>query len=77
MENISRGPTFGDFVTIHTRTSQLQDHRVKEYRLPSPPLLNAMYCVRIFLWTVKYSLRNTKVKGVGGNLCIFLLRTKE
>ncbi len=44
MENISRGPTFGDFVTIRTqsRTSQLQDYRILEYctlvyRLPFPP----------------------------------------
>ncbi len=36
MENISRGPTFGDFVTILT----------EGYRLPShPPLLNVMYCL--------------------------------
>ncbi len=40
MENISTGPTFGDFFTIRTRcrTSRLQDYRVKEYRLPSPPV---------------------------------------
>jgi hypothetical protein len=43
MENISRGPTFGDFVTIRTEAS-MQDitvarlHRVQEYRLPSSPL---------------------------------------
>jgi hypothetical protein len=42
MENISRGPTFGDFVTILTergqcRTLRLQDYRVQECRLPSPP----------------------------------------
>jgi hypothetical protein len=38
MENISRGLTFGDFVSIRTdvRTSQLQDYRVQEYRLPFP-----------------------------------------
>jgi hypothetical protein len=31
-----------------------------------------MYCVRVSLWTVKISLRNTKEKGVVGNLCISL-----
>ncbi len=43
MENISRGPTFRDFVTIHTegrcRTTWLQDYRVQEYRPPSPPFI--------------------------------------
>ncbi len=38
---MSGGPTFGDFVTILTggrcRTTLLQDYRVQEYRLPSPP----------------------------------------
>jgi hypothetical protein len=38
MENISRGPIFGDFVIIRTETSMQdvtnsQDYRVKEYRL--------------------------------------------
>ncbi len=44
MENISRGPTFGDFVTIRTERSmqdgivaRLQSTRVQEYKLPSPP----------------------------------------
>ncbi len=42
MENISRGSTFGDFVTLRTEAS-MQDvtvarlQRVQEYRLPSPP----------------------------------------
>jgi hypothetical protein len=39
MENISRGPTFGDFVTIRTEGS-MQDitgvTSLQEYRLPSP-----------------------------------------
>ncbi len=37
MENISRGPTFGDFVTIRTEASMqdVQGYRVQEYRLPS------------------------------------------
>ncbi len=41
MENISRGPTFGHFVTIRTERSmqvcKTTDYRVQEYRLPSPP----------------------------------------
>jgi hypothetical protein len=69
MENIIRGPTFGDFVTILTEGSmqdsiRLQDYRVQEYRLPSPPLLNVVYCVRVSLRTVKYSLRKGKGSGV-------------
>ncbi len=42
MKNISRGPTFGDFVTIHTEAS-MQDVTVARIyckstvRLPSPP----------------------------------------
>jgi hypothetical protein len=43
MENIGRGPTFGDFVTILTEGS-MQDNTVarlqstvQEYRLPSSP----------------------------------------
>jgi hypothetical protein len=41
MENISRGPTYGDFVTILTERSMQQDitvARPQEYRLPSPRL---------------------------------------
>jgi hypothetical protein len=54
------GPTFGDFVTIHTEGS-MQDKtgarlQSTEYRLPSPPLLNVMYIVRVSLWTVKIFL---------------------
>ncbi len=60
IENRRRGPTFRDFVTMGTearcRTSQLQDYRVREYRLPSPPLLNEIYCVKVSLWTVKIFL---------------------
>jgi hypothetical protein len=43
LENISRGSTFWDFVTIRTDyymgrcgTSRLQDYIIQEYRLPSP-----------------------------------------
>ncbi len=80
MENLSRGPTFGDFVTILTegrcRTSRLQDYRyrVQEYRLPSPPLLNVMYFTasESFWGQSKYSLRITKEKGVMVNLFIYL-----
>jgi hypothetical protein len=46
MENIIRGPTFGDFVTILTEGSMKdntrlqQDYKVQGYRLPSPPLFS-------------------------------------
>jgi hypothetical protein len=48
MENISGGPTFGDFVTIRTERSMQGRHGCKtpEYKsLDShlPPLLNGMY----------------------------------
>jgi hypothetical protein len=39
MKNISRGPTYADFVTILTEGS-MQDFtvaRLQEFRLPSPP----------------------------------------
>jgi hypothetical protein len=63
MENMRRGPTFGDFITIRTERS-MQDvtvanvarYKVQEHKLPSPPLLNVMYRVRVSLWTVKIFL---------------------
>jgi len=69
MENISRGPTFGDFVTVRTEAS-MQDITVarlqsKEYRLPFPPILNVMYCVRDSLWTVKIFLACATLKRRG------------
>ncbi len=51
MENISRDPILG-----RCRTAGLQDFRVQEYRLPSSPLLNVMYCVKASLRTVKIFL---------------------
>ncbi len=60
MENISRGPTFGDFVTIRTEASmqdvtvtRLQSTRVQTTDSLLPSLLNVMYCVKVSLWTVK------------------------
>ncbi len=58
MENKSRGPTFGDFLTILTEGS-MQDNTVKRLEStdsPLPPLLNVMYCVRVSLKTVKIFL---------------------
>jgi hypothetical protein len=58
MENISRGPTFGNFVTFLTEAS-LQDVTVADYKStgsPLCPLLNVMYCVRFSLWTIKIFL---------------------
>ncbi len=50
MENISRGPTFGDFVTIRIEAS-MQDvpaarlgTEYKSTDSPLQPLLNVMYC---------------------------------
>ncbi len=63
MENISRGPIFGDFVTIRAEASmqditvaRLQSTRVY-CRLLSAPLLNVMYCVRVSLWIVKIRVK--------------------
>jgi hypothetical protein len=60
MENISSGPTFGDFVTIRDEAS-IQDvtvTRLQSTRVQTPlsPLLNVMYCVRVSLWTVEIVL---------------------
>ncbi len=86
MESISRGPTYVDFChhphqRSRCRTSRLQDCKVQEYvpyRLHSPPLLNVMYeyFARVFLKTVKISLRYTKEKGAVGNLYISLNLSK-
>ncbi len=54
MENISRVPTFGDFVTIRTVAS-MQDvtvARLLSTRVETP-LSSVMYCVRVSLCTVK------------------------
>jgi hypothetical protein len=56
VENISRGPTFGDFVTIRIEASM---HDVTAARVQTPlssPLLNVMFCVRVSLWTVNIFL---------------------
>ncbi len=54
---ISRGPTFGDFVTILTERS-MQDITVVrlQSRRVQTPLLNVTYCVRVSLGTVKIFL---------------------
>ncbi len=64
MENISRGPTFGDFVTILVTERSIQDIIVArlfrtEYMStdsPLPPIFIVMYCVRVSLRTVKILL---------------------
>jgi hypothetical protein len=49
MEHISRGPTFGDFVTMRIQGTMqdvmVQDYRVQDYGTISslPTLLNVMY----------------------------------
>jgi hypothetical protein len=79
MENISRGPPLGNFVTIRTEGSMRNITIAStEYKSTESPLLNVMYCVRVSLWIVnKYSLRNTREKGVMGNLCISLHYTHK
>ena len=75
MENISRGPTFGDFVTIRTEGSmqditvtRIQSTRVQ---LPSPPSFKCnVLRESLSVDSQIYSLRNIKEKGVVGNLCI-------
>ncbi len=69
MENISKGSTLGDFVPYPHKGVDAGRHSCKNTEL------NVMYCVRVSLWSVdsqKYSLRNTKEKGVVGNLYISL-----
>jgi hypothetical protein len=61
MENISRGPIFGDFVTILTEEGSMQGNtvvRLQSTRVKTslPSLLNVMYCVRVSLRTVKIFL---------------------
>jgi hypothetical protein len=75
MENISRGPTFGDFVPIRTEASagrySCMTTEYKSTDSPLPPLLNVMYRTawESLCGQSKYSLRNTKEKGVVGHLC--------
>ncbi len=80
IENKGRGPIFGDFFTIRTEASmkdvtvaRLQSTRVQT-PLSLPPLLNVTAGECLFGQS-KYTLRNTKEKGVVGNLCISLDRT--
>jgi len=61
MENISGGPTFGDFVTIRTEAS-MQDitvARLQSTNSPVPPL-------RVSLWTVKIFLAHHQRQGGRG-----------
>jgi hypothetical protein len=76
MENKSRGPTFGDFVTIRVDAGLYSCKTTEnKSRLHSPNLLNVMYCVKVSLWTVKIFLAQyNKEKGVVGNLGISLMR---
>ncbi len=62
MENISRGPTFGDYGCKTTDS-------------PLPPLLNVMYCVRVSLRTAKIFLTQPKEKEVLGKLYISLYKS--
>jgi hypothetical protein len=56
MENISRGPTYGDFYH-YPHIGSMQDNTVailQSTRVsPLLPLLNVMYCVRVSLMKIK------------------------
>ncbi len=78
MENISRGPTFGDFATIHKERSMqditvagLQSTRVQTPLSPPPSLK-----CNVLRGSLSVDIQNipcaTLKKGVGGNLCISL-----
>ncbi len=54
MENISRGPTFGNFVSILSVGTMQNNNRSTDS--PLPPLLNVIFCVRVSLRTVKILL---------------------
>jgi hypothetical protein len=68
MKNISRGPTYGDFVTLRTEAS-MQDITLQSTRVQTPPLptlLNVMYYVRVSLWTVKIFMAQHEREGGRG-----------
>jgi hypothetical protein len=68
MENKSRGPTFGDFVTI--RTVDAGHHT--EYKITDPPLPTSSKC-NVLRESLSVDCQNIpKEKGVVGNLCISL-----
>ncbi len=83
MENISRGPTYGDFVNILTE-GLMQDNmvtRLRSTRVQTP--LSPSFKCNVLRESLsvdrqsKYSLRNTKEKGVVCNLCISLVNPKK
>jgi hypothetical protein len=82
MENISGEIPASGILSLSAprrrcRTSQLQDYRVQEYRLPCPSSFKCKCTASESLCRQsKYSLRNTKDKGVVGNLCISLAPAK-
>ncbi len=83
MENISRGPTFGDFVTVRTEAS-MQDitvARLQSTRVQTP--LSPYFKCNVLRERLSVDsqnipcLRNTKEKGVVDNLSISLVESKE
>jgi hypothetical protein len=73
MENISRGPTFGDFVTLSAQRRRCRTSQLQDYRLTSPPSFK-FNVLRESLSVDSQNIprRTTKEKGVVGNLCIYL-----
>ncbi len=67
MENISLGPTFGDLSLSvqrgRSRTHRLQDNRVQEYRLPSPPSFKCNVLRKSLSGQSKYPCATLKRRG--------------
>ena len=83
MENISRGPTFEDFVTIRTEAS-MQDvtvARLQSTRVQTPLALHPLFNVMVLRESLSEDSqyipwRNTKEKGVVDNLYMVYVPSK-
>jgi hypothetical protein len=71
MENISRGPTFGDFVTIRTERS-IQDvtvSRLQSTRVLEKTTLSPFFKCNVLRESLFVDSQNIPCAGVVGNLC--------
>jgi hypothetical protein len=76
MLSISRGRTFGDFVTIRTKAS-MQDVTVaglQEYRLPSPPSFKCTHVLRVSLFMDSQNVPCATLKRRGSWVISICLR---
>ncbi len=78
MENISRGPYLRWVCNYPHRGADAGRHSCKttEYKstdFPFSSLLNAMYCVRVFLWTVKICIPCATLKRRGSRVIFVYL----